>query len=108
CKRQIREWQQASVAVAWKKRKIAKLRASRNTQLASARVLLCVAMKKNSGKLPAWAVKALKEAWFAELQYYLQVANEPAFQAAFDEMASFLAPNNPAMRWTAGELQRIT
>ncbi len=107
CERLITEWQAARTTVAERRANIARLRARRNTQLAAARALLCVAMKKHGQELPSTAIVSLKRTWFEELQYYMQVQDDRSARAAFYEMQDFLHADDPVMCWTGEEQKMI-
>ncbi len=107
CEKLIDEWGEATVTPAERKRNVAKLRARRNTQLAAARALLCVAMKKHGQQLPSTAITSLKGTWFEELQYYMQVQDDISARAAFNEMKEFLGPGHQVMHWKKDELKMI-
>lgn len=110
CDRVIGEWQLVKgIDEADRKRKIAKLRARQHMSLVGARALFCAALKKHGHELSRKDIESLKQTWFAELTYHMQLDNIKGARDAFEEMAEdgFLKADNPIMLWTPEEIERI-
>jgi serine/threonine protein kinase len=110
CEEVIQAWQKLKdIDESVRSHKVSKLRTRKHMSLVSARALFCAALKKHAHELSRREIEALKETWFAELTYYMQLDNVEGARETFREMADdgFLQPDNAIMLWTAEEIQRI-